>query len=176
MGDVSRVSAPCGCVVRVTTEETPLSQDEIERGCSPADPEVTGAELVELCSLHRPESSGVPWEPSVVPPAVFVAAFDLRSTMVPGFRLTDEKRAAYDSAQEVIQADAERQYAALVAAKEARLRERFAEALISGLKEQARQYPGFRCDTTSNRDMLAVAGILTVSELVDSVVKALSDG
>lgn len=70
-----------------------------------------------------------------------------RSTMAPEARFTDEQRAAVISA-----------------------------ALVSGLAEQARRYPGFHCDTTSNRDMLAVSGILTVSELVESVSKALSGG
>ena len=67
-----------------------------------------------------------------------------RSSVAPEARFTDEQRAAVISA-----------------------------AVVAGLVEQARRHPGFHCDKTSNRDMFAVSGILTVSELVESVTKAL---
>lgn len=99
-----------------------------------------------------------------------------QSTSAPEVRFTDGQRTVFDRAQEAIRADAEHRYAAEVKAEEARRRERFKAALITGLKEQARQHPGFQCETTSDRDMFLVSGILTVSELVESVVKAMSDG
>jgi hypothetical protein len=43
--------------------------------------------------------------------------------------------------------------------------------LISGMKLQALQYPGFSFDTTTDRKLFAVHGILDVHELAVRVVK-----
>lgn len=199
MADSARFPMSCGCVVLVSTEEVTLSRDEVERGCYPGDSEVVGVEMVMPCPLHSGSAAYVPLVP--LPPWLMVQAGSMGLTGEPspyawggpagavgdcsGWAAThgeggpladDEQTAALKSAQEGISRWAERQIVAENEAREKALRALMGAAIAAGLKEQASRWPGFRCDTTSNRDMLAVNGILTVSELVESIVKALSDG
>lgn len=182
-----RFPAECGCVVAVTLEEPPLSRDEVERGCDRNDAEVTRVELVTPCPLHhRVEQTGLQFAVGgPISQAVEAAMVDVDCDPLGERRanaFTEAVLSARDAIQEEVEegamqaalrADAERRLAAHIAQEEADLRRRFGAALVSGLAEQARLHPGFRCEMTADRDMLAVSGILTVSELVESVVLAL---
>ena len=177
-----RFPAECGCVVAVTLEEPPLSRDEVERGTDEFQAQLgpqwdRGGPLSALGAMPRGSSQPevrFSDEQRAALRRMGVEEGDVRPGLDPlGARRARAFTDAALSARELIESEARRQVLAEAGTREAVLRATMAAAIAAGIQDQARRHPGFHCGRTSNADLFAVSGILTVSELVESVTEAL---